>query len=175
MSLSNLSGIIGSQDLFVLCLCFTTMSQWFRRKRRVKNAIVNYSRFISPSPRLAINRGMHRPLSRKPRLLRPIYIIRGTLLQCSACTRSLAMSRALEPLVVGKVIGEVIDNFNPTVKMTVTYGSNKQVFNGHEFFPSAVLSKPRVEVQGDDMRSFFTLVSFCWSLLSHKLRCVIQL
>ncbi|OQU81511.1 hypothetical protein SORBI_3006G068300 [Sorghum bicolor] len=42
--------------------------------------------------------------------------------------------------------------------MTVTYGSNNQVFNGHEFFPSAVLSKPRVEVQGDDMRSFFTLV-----------------
>nr|QRW38683.1 TFL-like PEBP family member protein [Saccharum hybrid cultivar SP80-3280] len=68
------------------------------------------------------------------------------------------MSRVLEPLVVGKVIGEVIDNFNPTVKMTVTYGSNKQVFNGHELFPSAVLSKPRVEVQGDDMRSFFTLV-----------------
>ncbi|CAN6270297.1 unnamed protein product [Urochloa humidicola] len=68
------------------------------------------------------------------------------------------MSRVLEPLVMGKVIGEVIDNFNPTVKMTVTYNSNKQVFNGHEFFPSAVMSKPRVEVQGDDMRSFFTLV-----------------
>jgi hypothetical protein len=68
------------------------------------------------------------------------------------------MSRVLEPLVVGKVIGEVIDSFNPTVKMTATYGSNKQVFNGHEFFPSAVVSKPRVEVQGGDMRSFFTLV-----------------
>nr|CAB3486983.1 unnamed protein product [Digitaria exilis] len=67
------------------------------------------------------------------------------------------MSRVLEPLVVGKVIGEVIDNFSPTVKMTVTYNSNKQVFNGHEFFPSAVVSKPRVEI-GDDMRSFFTLV-----------------
>nr|AFV67436.1 centroradialis [Hordeum vulgare] len=68
------------------------------------------------------------------------------------------MARVLEPLVVGKVIGEVIDNFNPTVKMTVTYSSNKQVFNGHEFFPSAVVSKPRIEVQGGDMRSFFTLV-----------------
>ncbi|KAG2571975.1 protein SELF-PRUNING-like [Panicum virgatum] len=66
-------------------------------------------------------------------------------------------SRVLEPLVMGKVIGEVIDNFNPTVKMTVTYSSNKKVFNGHEFFPSEVVSKPRVEV-GDDMRSFFTLV-----------------
>jgi hypothetical protein len=77
------------------------------------------------------------------------------------------MSRVLEPLVVGKVIGEVIDNFNPTVKMTVTYGSNKQVFNGHELFPSAVLSKPRVEVQGDDMRSFFTLVGSLVDPFSH--------
>ncbi|KAJ1279378.1 hypothetical protein BS78_04G151500 [Paspalum vaginatum] len=68
------------------------------------------------------------------------------------------MSRVLEPLIVGKVIGEVLDHFNPTVKMMVTYNSNKQVFNGHEFFPSAVAAKPRVEVQGGDLRSFFTLV-----------------
>lgn len=71
------------------------------------------------------------------------------------------MSRVLEPLIVGKVIGEVLDNFNPTVKMTATYSSNKQVFNGHELFPSAVVSKPRVEVQGGDLRSFFTLVCAC--------------
>jgi hypothetical protein len=68
------------------------------------------------------------------------------------------MARVVEPLIVGKVIGEVIDNFTPTEKMTVTYSSNKQVYNGHEFFPSAVVSKPRIEVQGSDMRSFFTLV-----------------
>ncbi|KAK3154252.1 hypothetical protein QOZ80_2BG0188180 [Eleusine coracana subsp. coracana] len=68
------------------------------------------------------------------------------------------MSRALEPLIVGKVIGEVLDQFSPSVKMMVTYSSNKQVFNGHEFFPSAVAAKPRVEVQGGDLRSFFTLV-----------------
>ncbi|KAJ3675098.1 hypothetical protein LUZ60_004140 [Juncus effusus] len=68
------------------------------------------------------------------------------------------MARPLEPLIVGKVIGEVLDSFNPSVKMTVTYNCNKQVFNGHEFFPSAVAAKPRVEVQGGDLRSFFTLV-----------------
>ena len=68
------------------------------------------------------------------------------------------MSRVLEPLIVGKVIGEVLDHFTPTVKMVVTYNSNKQVFNGKEFFPSAVAAKPRVEVQGGDLRSFFTLV-----------------
>nr|QLM02220.1 terminal flower 1_1 [Hypoxis decumbens] len=68
------------------------------------------------------------------------------------------MARVLEPLIVGRVIGEVLDSFNPSVKMMVTYNSNKMVCNGHEFFPSAVASKPRVEVQGGDMRSFFTLV-----------------
>ncbi|XP_008788083.1 protein SELF-PRUNING-like [Phoenix dactylifera] len=68
------------------------------------------------------------------------------------------MARALEPLIVGRVIGEVLDSFNPSVKMVVAYNFNKVVCNGHEFYPSAVTSKPRVEVQGGDMRSFFTLV-----------------
>ncbi|KAL5224333.1 hypothetical protein ABZP36_010972 [Zizania latifolia] len=70
------------------------------------------------------------------------------------------MSRSVEPLIVGRVIGEVLDSFNPCMKMTVAYNSNKLVYNGHELYPSAVVSKPRVEVQGGDMRSFFTLV---WS------------
>ncbi|KAK9280110.1 hypothetical protein L1049_013797 [Liquidambar formosana] len=68
------------------------------------------------------------------------------------------MARMSDPLVVGRVIGDVVDNFSPTVKMTVTYNSNKQVYNGHELFPSSVTIKPRVEVHGGDMRSFFTLV-----------------
>nr|QAB04919.1 TFL1a [Platanus x hispanica]UCU84652.1 TFL1a [Platanus x hispanica] len=67
------------------------------------------------------------------------------------------MARMLEPLIVGRVIGDVLDSFSPTVKMTVTY-NNKQVCNGHELFPSSVNTKPRVEVNGSDMRSFFTLV-----------------
>ncbi|KAF8029410.1 hypothetical protein BT93_E1960 [Corymbia citriodora subsp. variegata] len=62
------------------------------------------------------------------------------------------------PLVVGRVIGDVTDSFSASVKMTVTYNSNKQVFNGHELFPSWVTTKPKVEVHGGDMRSFFTLV-----------------
>ncbi|RRT43723.1 hypothetical protein BHM03_00050324 [Ensete ventricosum] len=70
------------------------------------------------------------------------------------------MSRPVEPLVVGRVIGEVLDSFRPSVRILVTYSSNKLVFNGHEFYPSTVSSRPRVEVQGGDMRSFFTLVCF---------------
>ncbi|KAI4300460.1 hypothetical protein L6164_033837 [Bauhinia variegata] len=62
-----------------------------------------------------------------------------------------------EPLIVGRVIGDVLDSFSTSIKMTVSYG-NKQVFNGHELFPSTVTAKPRVEIEGGDMRSFFTLV-----------------
>lgn len=69
------------------------------------------------------------------------------------------MARNVEPLVVGRVVGDVLDSFSPTVKMTVTY-NNKQVCNGQELFPSAVTIRPRVEVQGGDMRTFFTLVTF---------------
>ncbi|XP_061376244.1 CEN-like protein 2 [Gastrolobium bilobum] len=62
-----------------------------------------------------------------------------------------------DPLVIGRVIGDVVDHFTPTVKMTVTY-NNKHVYNGHEFFPSSVTIKPKVQIHGGDMRSFFTLV-----------------
>ncbi|XP_068660550.1 CEN-like protein 2 [Aristolochia californica] len=67
------------------------------------------------------------------------------------------MARILEPLTVGRVIGDVLDSFHPSIKMTVTYNS-KQVCNGHELYPSSVISKPRFEVNGGDMRTFFTLV-----------------
>ncbi|CAI9762137.1 unnamed protein product [Fraxinus pennsylvanica] len=67
------------------------------------------------------------------------------------------MSRVLEPLIVGRVIGDVLDSFPPTINMSVTYG-NRQVFNGHEFYPSTVTTRPRAEVCGGDMRTFYTLV-----------------
>ncbi|XP_062083683.1 protein CENTRORADIALIS-like [Humulus lupulus] len=62
------------------------------------------------------------------------------------------------PLLLGRVIGDVVDPFSPTLKFTVTYNSNKKVYNGHELFPSIVTIKPKVEVHDGDMRSFFTLV-----------------
>lgn len=67
------------------------------------------------------------------------------------------MARMSEPLVVGRVIGDVLESFTPTTKMCVSY-NKKQVCNGHELFPSAVTTKPKVEIQGGDMRSFFTLI-----------------
>ncbi|TQD83326.1 hypothetical protein C1H46_031113 [Malus baccata] len=67
------------------------------------------------------------------------------------------MARVPEPLVVGRVIGDVLDSFTPTTHMSVTYNA-KLVCNGLELFPSVVTAKPRVEIQGGELRSFFTLV-----------------
>lgn len=75
------------------------------------------------------------------------------------------MSRTAEPLIVGRVIGDVLDSFIPSIKMSVTF-NNKQVFNGHEYYPSAVATKPRVEIQGGDLRTFFTLVNLLISSTS---------
>ncbi|KAI4347519.1 hypothetical protein L6164_008328 [Bauhinia variegata] len=52
----------------------------------------------------------------------------------------------MESLAVGRVIGEVVDVFSPSVSMNVTYDSNKQVLNGHELMPSIITAKPRVEI-----------------------------
>jgi phosphatidylethanolamine-binding protein (PEBP) family uncharacterized protein len=65
--------------------------------------------------------------------------------------------RLTEPLTVANVIGDVVDMFSPSVTMVVRYGSN-QVNNGHELMPSAIVCAPRVEVGGEDMRAFFTLI-----------------
>ncbi|ONK73397.1 uncharacterized protein A4U43_C04F31060 [Asparagus officinalis] len=68
------------------------------------------------------------------------------------------MTRMIEPLTVGRVIGDVVDVFSPSVKLEVVYGSNKQVYNGHELMPAVVSSKPKVEIGGDDMRASYTLI-----------------
>ena len=64
----------------------------------------------------------------------------------------------MEPLAVGRVIGEVVDIFSPSVRMNVIY-STKQVANGHELMPSTIVAKPRVEIGGDDLRAAYTFVS----------------
>ncbi|XP_031477837.2 CEN-like protein 4 [Nymphaea colorata] len=71
----------------------------------------------------------------------------------------MAKPRLLEPLTLGRVVGDVVDTFTPSVTMKVTYSSSKlQVCNGHEYPPSSLSKKPRVEVGGEDMRHFFTLM-----------------
>lgn len=67
------------------------------------------------------------------------------------------MARTSESLILGRVIEDVIDYFSPSISMSVSYG-NRQVCNASEFYPSAVATTPRVEIQGGDMRTFYTLV-----------------
>lgn len=57
------------------------------------------------------------------------------------------MARSVEPLVVGRVIGDVIDLFSPSVDLSVSY-ETKQVANGCEIKPSAAVDRPRVQIKG---------------------------
>ncbi|KAL6610507.1 hypothetical protein ACP70R_035681 [Stipagrostis hirtigluma subsp. patula] len=64
---------------------------------------------------------------------------------------------AIDPLVVARVIQDVLDPFRPTVSLRISY-NNRLLLAGAELKPSAVGSKPRVDIGGNDMRAFYTLV-----------------
>ncbi|KAJ8549652.1 hypothetical protein K7X08_033359 [Anisodus acutangulus] len=66
--------------------------------------------------------------------------------------------RSVDPLVVGKVIGDVLDMFVPVVEFTVEY-SSKQISNGVEIKPDAAAQRPRVHIKGSpDSNNLYTLV-----------------
>ncbi|XP_010915452.1 protein VERNALIZATION 3-like [Elaeis guineensis] len=62
-----------------------------------------------------------------------------------------------DPLVLGHVVGDVVDPFVKSVSLKIFY-NNRQVLNGAELKPSAVVNKPRVDVGGDELRVFYTLI-----------------
>ena len=66
---------------------------------------------------------------------------------------------AADPLVLAHVIPDVLDPFTSTVPLRITY-NNRLLVGGAELRPSAVVSKPRVDIGGNDMRVLYTLVSF---------------
>nr|WAX25728.1 FT-like protein [Vitis balansana] len=67
------------------------------------------------------------------------------------------MPRERDPLVDGRVVGDVLDPFLRSITLRVTY-NNREVANGCEFRPSQLVSQPRVDIGGDDLRTFYTLV-----------------
>nr|QQD47950.1 flowering locus T [Chimonanthus praecox] len=67
------------------------------------------------------------------------------------------MPRERDPLVVGRVIGDVLDLFTRSIPIRVTF-NNREVTNGCELRPSQVVNQPRVEIGGNDLRTFYTLV-----------------
>ncbi|XP_039067958.1 protein MOTHER of FT and TFL1-like [Hibiscus syriacus] len=66
------------------------------------------------------------------------------------------MATSVDPLVVCRVIGDVIDMFVPTVTMSVYYGS-KHVSNGCDIKPSMAINPPKVAIDGISDQ-LFTLV-----------------
>ena len=67
------------------------------------------------------------------------------------------MSR--DPLVVGHVVGDILDPFIKAASLKVLY-NNKELTNGSELKPSQVANEPRVEIIGGrDMSNLYTLVS----------------
>ncbi|CAK9149092.1 unnamed protein product [Ilex paraguariensis] len=67
------------------------------------------------------------------------------------------MPRDRDPLVVGRVIGDVLDPFTRSMALRVTYNI-REVNNGCEIRPSQLLNPPRVDIGGDDLRTFYTLI-----------------
>ncbi|KAL3519629.1 hypothetical protein ACH5RR_017778 [Cinchona calisaya] len=68
------------------------------------------------------------------------------------------MARSVDPLVVGRVIGDVLDMFVPSAELIVHYGQ-KQVGNGCQIKPSQTANKPMVRVGGSrDRANLFTLI-----------------
>ncbi|ERN11326.1 protein MOTHER of FT and TFL1 [Amborella trichopoda] len=66
------------------------------------------------------------------------------------------MARTVDPLVVGKVIGDVMDMFMPSVRFVVHYGP-KQVTNGCDIKPSITVHPPNVQIAGHP-DNLFTIV-----------------
>ncbi|KAL0699642.1 hypothetical protein Bca4012_055764 [Brassica carinata] len=66
------------------------------------------------------------------------------------------MAASVDPLVVGRVIGDVLDMFIPTANMSVYFGP-KHITNGCEIKPSAAVNPPKVNISGNS-NELYTLV-----------------
>ena len=65
------------------------------------------------------------------------------------------MSR--DPLIVGRIVGDVVDYFDASARLRVLY-SNREITNGSELRPSQVANQPTVQITGRP-GSLYTLVS----------------
>ncbi|KAF3633892.1 Protein HEADING DATE 3B [Capsicum annuum] len=65
-------------------------------------------------------------------------------------------SPRVDPLIVGRVIGDVLDPFTKSVDLRVVY-NNREINNSCVLKPSQVVMQPRVHIGGNDLRNFYTL------------------
>ncbi|ESW32502.1 hypothetical protein PHAVU_002G327700 [Phaseolus vulgaris] len=66
------------------------------------------------------------------------------------------MAASVDPLVVGRVIGDVVDMFVPSVNMSVYYGS-KHVTSGCDIKPSIAVNPPKLTLTGKK-ENLYTLI-----------------
>nr|QLM02170.1 flowering locus T 1A_2 [Maxillaria aurea] len=58
---------------------------------------------------------------------------------------------------LSNVLGEVFGSSDESVRLRVLF-NNRPIFNGCDLRPSNVVNRPRVEVGGEDLRVFYTLI-----------------
>ncbi|XP_019446160.1 PREDICTED: protein MOTHER of FT and TFL1-like [Lupinus angustifolius] len=68
----------------------------------------------------------------------------------------LIMATSVDPLIIGRVIGDVVDMFVPSVNMSVYFGT-KHVTNGCHIKPSMAVDPPRITLTGN-IDNLYTLV-----------------
>jgi len=68
------------------------------------------------------------------------------------------MPRSMDPLVIGGVVGDVLEPFRSGVSLRIIFNNCSEVINCCELKPSQVMNQPRVEIGGDDLRTLYTLV-----------------
>lgn len=84
-----------------------------------------------------------------------------------------AMANFIEPLVVGRVIGEVVDLFVPKNTMSVYYGP-KHVTNGCDVKPSMSVDPPNIQIAG--LRpDLYTLVYMIFTVNFFFLACMLDI
>ncbi|CBI75519.1 Flowering Locus T-like protein, putative [Triticum aestivum] len=66
------------------------------------------------------------------------------------------MSRSRDPLIVGGIVGDVVDYFDASARLRVLYG-NREITVGSELRPSQVANQPTVHITGR-AGSLYTLV-----------------
>ncbi|KAJ3671008.1 hypothetical protein LUZ60_008434 [Juncus effusus] len=64
---------------------------------------------------------------------------------------------AQDPLVLAHVIRDVLEPFRTSIPLRITY-NNRLILNGSELRPSALATRPKIEIGGNDLRTFYTLV-----------------
>ncbi|KAL3616892.1 Protein VERNALIZATION 3 [Castilleja foliolosa] len=63
------------------------------------------------------------------------------------------------PLVVSRVVGDVLEPFTATTELRVLLSDGRVIYNGSSLRPSQVVGRPRVEIGGSsDFRTLYTLV-----------------